>query len=269
MIKNFKPTLWEGAIIANFHNASVSANGALSAVATDVSAEKVRFTAMGDGVIKDYTGTIAWDDVKTSNIDLIFDKQKYFAFKVDDVDEVQLRKDLMLDVVSEHSGIMAELYDKNFYTTLIGGALPANTIGTKTTKEKVTVKNAYDYIVDLSTKLSKNKVPKQDRFVSINSEFLGLLSKDARFTNQPKILKNGVVDGQVIANMKVVVCEEVPAGQVVAHYKKAIGTGSQIDKTESMRLEDSFSDGVRGLQKYGAVVLIKDAIALLNYEITV
>lgn len=45
------------------------------------------------------------------------------------------------------------------------------------------------------------------------------------------------------------------------------GAAKQLSKMEAMRLQNSFSDGVRGLCRYGAKVLIPEAIAVLNYEI--
>nr|WP_072514036.1 hypothetical protein [Ndongobacter massiliensis] len=267
-VKNFMPTLWEGAILANFHNRSVAANGALSAQPESVTAEKVRFTAIGSGKVKDYTkGSIAWDELETTNVDLIFDQEKYFAFKLADVDKAQMKRDLLMDATEEHSAVMAELYDRYFFKTLIDGVATGNAIGTASAKTKVHKLNFYDVLVDMGTKLSEMKVPNVNRFVTISSALLGLLSKDPRFKQDPKVLANGVVEGQFVNGMQVVMSEELPKNQAVAHYRKAIGAGTQIDKVEAMRLQDDFSDGVRGLQKYGAKVLRPQAIVVLNYEI--
>ena len=267
-VQSFKPTLWEGALIANFHNTSVAFNGRLSAEPTEITAEKIKFNAIGKGNVKDYTaGSISWEELDTTDVDLTFDQQKYFAFKVNDVDKVQMKRELLMDATSEHAAIMGELYDNNFYKTLADGADTKNNVGSTGTKKKAHKLNAYDLIVDLSTALSKAKAPKVNRFVTVNAEFLGLLAKDPRFTPNPKVLANGIVEGQVIAGMEVVACEELPANKIIAHWKKAIGTGMQIDEVEALRLQSDFADGVRGLQKYGAKVLKKEGIAVLHYEI--
>lgn len=264
-VANFKATLWEGALLANFHSVSVA--DAVSTKPTKIQGNKVIFNRVGAGTIKDYEGTIAWDEINTTPIEMTFDKKKYFAFSLDDCDKVQLVADVMGATTAEHAAVLAETYDKDFYTTLAAGVKSGNKIGTSGSKKDVSSLNIYDYIVDLGTILSKNKVPKTDRYVTVDAEILGLLSKDRRFTANPVVLQNGVVEGQIINGMKVVCSEEKPANQIVAHYKGAIGAAKQLDEMEAMRLQTSFADGVRGLCMYGSKVLRDDAIAVLFYNV--
>lgn len=264
-VSNFKPTLWEGALIANFHSVSVA--HAISTKPSKIQGNKVIFNRVGAGTIKDYTGSISWDEINTTPIEMTFDKKKYFAFSLDDCDKVQLVADVMGATTAEHAAVLAETYDQDFFTVLGAGAKSANKIGSTSSKIKITQANVYDYIVDLGTKLSKNKVPKTERYVTVDSEILGLLSKDRRFTANPNVLVNGVVEGQTINGMQVVCSEEKPANQIVAHHKSAIGAAKQLDEMEAMRLQTSFADGVRGLCMYGSKVLRDEAIAVLYYEL--
>lgn len=263
-VNNFKATLWEGALLANFHSVSVA--DAVSTKPTKIQGNKVIFNRVGAGAIKDYEGSISWDEINTTPIEMTFDKKKYFAFSLDDCDKVQLVADVMGATTAEHAAVLAETYDKDFYTTLVSGVKSTNKIGSASAKKDVSSVNIYDYIVDLGTILSKNKVPKTDRYVTVDAEILGLLSKDRRFTPNPVVLQNGIVEGQVINGLKVVCTEEKPANQIVAHYKGAIGATKQLDEMEAMRLQNSFADGVRGLCMYGSKVLREDAIAVLYYN---
>ncbi|MCI6276265.1 MAG: hypothetical protein MR639_05915 [Clostridium sp.] len=264
-VANFKATLWEGALLANFHSVSVA--DAVSTKPTKIQGNKVIFNRVGAGTIKDYEGTIAWDEINTTPIEMTFDKKKYFAFSLDDCDKVQLVADVMGATTAEHAAVLAETYDKDFYTVLAAGVKSTNKIGTSSSKKDVSSVNVYDYIVDLGTILSKNKVPKADRYVTVDAEILGLLSKDRRFTPNPVVLQNGVVEGQTINGMKVVCSEEKPVNQIVAHWKGAIGAAKQLDEMEAMRLQTSFADGVRGLCMYGSKVLRDEAIAVLFYNV--
>lgn len=264
-VASFKATLWEGALLANFHSVSVA--DAVSTKPSKIQGNKVIFNRVGAGTIKDYEGTINWDDINTTPIEMTFDKKKYFAFSLDDCDKVQLVAEVMGATTAEHAAVLAETYDKDFYTTLAGGVKSGNKIGSTSSKKDVSATNIYDYIVDLGTMLSKNKVPKTDRYVTVDAEILGLLSKDRRFTTNPVVLQNGVVEGQTINGMRVVCSEEKPVGQIVAHYKGAIGAAKQLDEMEAMRLQTSFADGVRGLCMYGSKVLRDDAIAVLFYNV--
>jgi len=264
-VANFKPTLWEGALIANFHSVSVA--HAISTKPANIQGNKVIFNRVGAGTIKDYTGTISWDDINTTPIEMTFDKKKYFAFSLDDCDKVQVVADVMAATTAEHSASLAEIYDRDFYATLIAGVNASNKIGSASSKKDVSSLNVYDYIVDLGTILSKKKVPKKDRYVTVDAEILGLLSKDRRFTPNPVVLQNGIVEGQIINGLQVVCSEEKPANQIVAHYKGAIGAAKQLDEMEAMRLQSSFADGIRGLCMYGSKVLRDDAISVLYYNV--
>lgn len=262
-VENFKPTLWEGALLSNFHSLSIA--DVLATPPAEIKGNKVRFNRIAAGTLKDYIGTVEWEDIDTTPTDMVFDKKKYFAFALDDVDKVQIKGDVMTATTKEHSAVLAETYDKDFFAALLAGTTMK--IGTSSAKKKVTTANAYDFIVDLGTMLSKKKVPKVNRFVTVNADYLGLLSKDKRFTDNPKVLENGIVEGQVINGMQVMCSEELPANVILASHKSAIGAAKQIEEMEAMRLQNKFADGIRGLCVYGHKVLRDDASAALYYEV--
>lgn len=260
---NFKPTLWEGALLANFHSVSIA--DVLATKPAEIKGQKVIFNRVAGGTLKDYSGSVDWDDIDTTPVEMVFDKKKYFAFALDDVDKVQLKADLLSATTKEHAAVLAETYDKDFFAALLAGTKLL--IGSSSAKKKVTAASAYDYIVDLGTMLSKKKVPKVNRFVTVNADYLGLLSKDKRFTANPKVLENGVVEGQTINGMQVMCSEEFPANVIIANHKSAIGAAKQINEVEAMRLQNKFADGIRGLCVYGDKVLRDDASAALYFEV--
>ena len=232
---------------------------------TEIKGNKVIFNRIAGGTLKDYEGQVDWEDINTTPVEMLFDKKKYFAFALDDVDKVQLRSEVMTATTKEHAAVLAETYDKDFFAALEAGTKIK--IGSAGTKKKVTPASAYDYIVDMGTELSKKKVPKTNRFVTVNAEYLGLLSKDKRFTANPKVLENGVVEGQTINGMQVMCSEELPKNVVLANHKSAIGAAKQLEEMEAMRLQSKFADGIRGLCVYGDKVLREDASVALYYEI--
>lgn len=264
-ITNFQPTLWEGALLYNFHNMAIG--DIITTMPASVQGSKVVFNRIGAASIKDYTGAVEWDAISTTPVEMTFDKKKYFAIALDDCDAVQLKAPVMNDVTAENAAAMAEAYDSDILEAAAAGAASAMTIGSASTKKSVTPQLAYDYIVDLSTLLSKKKVPKANRYCVVNAEYLALLSKDKRFNSNPTVIANGVVEGQTIASMQLVASEELPANKIIALYKGAIGAAKQVDEVEAMRLETSFSDAVRGLMRYGVKALRDDSIAVLNYTV--
>lgn len=262
-VDNFKPTLWKGALIANFHSVSIA--DVLATPPAEIKGNKVIFNRVGAGTLKDYTGTVSWEDIDTTPVEMTFDKKKYFAFSLDDVDKVQTKANVMTATTQEHSAILAEQYDKDFFAALLAGTTMK--IGSSSSKKKVTPANAYDCIVDMGTMLSKKKVPKVSRFVTVNADYLGLLSKDRRFTSNPTVLTNGIVQGQVINGMQVMCSEELPANVILANHKSAIGAAKQLQEMEAMRLQSAFADGIRGLCVYGDKVLRDDASVAMYFEV--
>lgn len=47
---------------------------------SEINGNKVIFNRVGAGTIKDYEGTIEWDDINTTPIEMTFDKKKYLPF---------------------------------------------------------------------------------------------------------------------------------------------------------------------------------------------
>ncbi|HDR7694338.1 phage capsid protein [Bacillus thuringiensis] len=267
-VATFIPTIWEARLMANFHKRSIA--DLITTKPAKIEGNKIIFNRVGAVNVKDYSGSVEWDDTNPSKVEINMDQKKYFAFKVDDVDAVQAAGDLIDPHTQEAGSVLQETVD-TFVLGLYTGAHKDNVIGTDSAAIELSPKNAYDYIVDLNTKLNMKKVPKTERFTIINSQVLGLLSKDDRFTKQPVILENGVVEGQVINGSQIVVSEEIhnTSGKykILALHKSGIGHGKQLNETEAQRLQNSFADGVRGLMVYGAGVLRPESLAILTATI--
>ena len=247
-VTNFIPTIWEARLMAKFHERSVGE--LITTAPTKIEGNKIIFNKVSDIALKDYDGSVSFDDLTTSKVELPMDVKKYWAFKVDDVDAVQAAGNLIDPHVAEAGYGLQEATDK----LILDEALK--------TSNTVTADKVYDAIVKANTVLNKNKVSKADRFVVINAEALEDLHLDARFTTNYTILENGVMEGAKINGVQLVFSEELNAGTcaVVALHKSAIGFGKQLQETEAMRLQNAFADGVRGLQVCGAKTLREEAV---------
>lgn len=249
-ISTFIPQVWEASLLRKFHETSIAE--VITTAPTKIEGNKIVFNNVSDVAVKAYAGTVSFDELTTSKVELNMDKKNYFAFKVDDVDAVQAAGDL-IDAHTEEAGAkMQEELDKIVLTEAL------------TTSNEVTRtdENAYDLIVKCNTALNKKKVPKSNRYAVINSEVLEQLQLDTRFTNSYEVLENGIIDGAKINGVQLVLSEELNAGTaaIVVLHKSAIGYGKQIDEVEALRLQDSFSDGVRGLAVAGVKILRPDAV---------
>ena len=247
-VTNFIPQIWEARLMAKFHERSVGQ--LITTAPTKIEGNKIIFNKVSDIALKDYEGSVSFDDLTTSKVELPMDVKKYWAFKVDDVDAVQSAGNLIDPHVAEAGYGLQEATDK----LILDEALK--------TSHAVTGEKAYDVIVKANTQLNKHKVPKSERYVIVNAEALEELHLDPRFTANYTILENGVIEGAKINGVQLIFSEELNGGEfaIVVLHKSAIGFGKQLEETEAMRLQNAFADGVRGLQVCGVKTLREEAV---------
>lgn len=263
-ITSFIPSIWEQALLTEFRGVSVAEM--ITTAPTEVAGGKAIFNKVSGGTIKDYTGTVSYDDVTTTPIELIYDIKKYFAIQLDDVDKVQAKGEVLSVVAHEKALDLKEVVDGDVFAKAVAKCTTANKIGSLASKVDLNTKKVYDLIVDLGVKLSKKKVPTANRFVLASAEYVQELAKDTRFGYNYTILENGIVQGATVNGMTVIQTEDVPANTIIVLHKSAIGMGKELDQVEALRREGSFADSIRGLMVYGLEALREDAIAVANVE---
>lgn len=247
-VTDFISSIWDARLLAKFHERSIAS--VITTAPEKIEGGKIIFNNVSNVAVSNYSGTVNWADLTTSKVELPMDIKKYWAFKVDDVSAVQAAGELIDPHVEEASATMAETMDKAVLTEALTTSLSVTKDGSET---------IYDIIVKCNMELNKKKVPKTNRFAVINAKALSSLNLDARFTNHYQILENGVIEGGDINGTKLVFSEELNADAsketVVLLHKSAVGFGTQLEKTEAMRLETAFADGVRGLAVAGTKTL--------------
>ena len=259
-MSNFVRKIWEARLINHYSEASVLS--AITTAPTSMSANAIVFNKVNVGSIKDYDGKVDWEAIDTEPVEMLFECKKYFAGSVDDIDKAQTNIDVIDAFASANMGEVITAQDRYAYGKYADGA--ASKLGEKAITSTYGI---YDLIVDLGVALGEKNVPVTNRAVAIGWEALGLLEKDARFTHNPEVLANGIVKGQKINGMTVVVSNSAPAKTLVAMHKSAVGFGQQIAELEGMRLQGAFADGVRGLVVGGACVLNADGVATATYTV--
>lgn len=267
-IASFKKSVWETALMTAWRGISVA--DTITTPPTRIEGEKAIFNVVSGGTIKDYTGNVSYDDASTEPIELAFDQKKYWAVKLDDVDKVQAAGPVLTVLAQEKALDLKEAIDTDLFKEMAKVPTTSNKqlLGTTSAKKSITEPSqAYDFVVDLGTILSSNKCPMSNRFVVAKAEFINLMAKDKRFADNFNVLPNGIIQGAGVNGMTVIQSEDVPANTVLCVHKSAFGYGSQLNETEALRLEGSFSDAVRGLAVYGRKALRTKGVAALLYEI--
>ena len=267
---NFIPEIFSKLLQAKFYKASV-----LPAISnTDYEGEisgqgdKVVIRTVPAVTINDYAGTITTQELTTSKLELLIDKAKYYSFKVDDVLAAQADIDLLEKASSDASEGMRIAVETD---VLAGSVTGATTIGAQTT---ITSSNILTSILDLSKSLDELNIPEEGRFIVLSPEFVSLLKqselRQAYLTgDDTSPLRNGkvgMVDRFTVyqSNMLYTPGSGTDSGytHVLAGHPKAISFASQFTNTETVRMESTFGDQVRGLKVYGSKVVTPDALCV-------
>lgn len=272
-IKNFIPTIWSARLLANLDKKLVYANVVNHDYEGEIKdlGDKVKINQIGPITVKDYlTGEGGAkklgdpEEVTSTQQELVIDKAKFFNFKVDDVDAVQANVNLVEKAMDRASYAIGDEIDKYIASFVKDAGIK---VGSSSSAIDIDEKNAYDMLVDLSIKLDENNVPRSGRFAIIPAWYLGMLSKDPRFTKEHKVLENGVVDGANVAGFNLRMSNNVPVSSkkysIMAGTEQAISYAGQISKIESYRPNNTFADAVKGLFVYGAKVI--EPKALVNF----
>ncbi|EHI69718.1 P22 phage major capsid protein family protein [Streptococcus ictaluri] len=260
--KNFIPTLWSARLLASLDKNLVFEQMATTDYEGEIKGygDAVKINSIGEITIKDYTGADIDnpDELTSTQVVLNIDQAKYFHFQVKDVVKAQANVDLM-DKSMERAGYaLADHIDQKI-AALADDSSIKNKFGETGFPKAITVKNAYDMLVDLSVKLDELNIPKVGRKVVLPSWYIGMLRKDVRFVDNFNVLANGIVEGAMVAGIQLLTSNNIKKSSeeftTIAGTQNGIAFAKQIVETEAYRPEKNFSDAVKGLLVYGLKVI--------------
>jgi hypothetical protein len=230
--------------------------------------DKVNIRTVPAVTINNYTGTVTNQDLTSSTIELLIDQAKYYSFKVDDILAAQADVNMLEAASSDASEGMRIAVETDVLSSVVTGA---TTVGAQAT---ITSSNILAAILDQAKALDELNIPEEGRFIVLSPEFVSLLKqselRQAYLTGDgTSPLRNGKV-GMVDrfnvyqSNMLYTPGSGADAGytHVLAGHPKAISFASQFTSAETVRLETTFGDAVRGLKVFGSKVIVPDALCV-------
>ena len=277
-LTHFIPELWSASILENFRRDTVLVGMANREYEKDFTAgSKIHIPGIVDVKVKDYkTGAVTGsggakvprttvpDAVESTGIEITIDQEKSFDFLVDDIDAAQANQSLDAYTKSAAAALVEDA--ETFLTAMLTSQGTAVTGIANPTDWA----SAYAAILKLRGKLSAEKVPAMDRVLLINAAFEEfLLSDGSKLTSFDK---SNMTDGLREATIGRLLGFDVVTSPwldntkpvAVAFHKPSVAYVSQVEKTESMRAEQTFADRVRGLHVYGGAVLRPKAIQVFK-----
>jgi hypothetical protein len=142
---------------------------------------------------------------------------------------------------------------------------------TSHTSTLVTKTNVLDWIVDIGVKMDELNVPETGRWLVIPPWIAGMIKKsdlkDASLTGDGKSTlrtgKLGMIDRFTLYsnnNLSGTGASSSVPTKVLAGTRDAVTFASQFVKTETLRLQNTFGDAIRGLNVYGFKTSKADAL---------
>lgn len=235
--------------------------------------DTVKITSIGRPTVVNYVpnSTVLTPETLTSaQRNLVVDQAKAWVFEVDDVDARQVANStgVMSQAIDEAAYAVADVYDQYIaamYTSVPSGN-QLGTVGVAAANPE----NFYDdVLVPLYVKLTEASVPKVGRYVVIPPWATGRLLLDDRFVGAGAEGSGNARDNGVIgraAGFTIMESNNCPNptsdhNVVLAGTNAAITAAEAINKTEAFRPESAFADAVKGLNVYGAKVIMPTALA--------
>jgi hypothetical protein len=285
---NFVPEYWSLKMLARFYESTILPQ----LVNTDFEGEikaagsTVRIRRPPVVVVKDYkpSGTagydplvdgITYDELDAEEIVMEINQAKMYAFKVDDVLKAQADINIVSAAMKDAAQNMKIQVERETFEYMYTGVDAANQIGSDVKPEVVGADNVMEYVLELGQKLDEANIPESGRYIVIppwlasrvkNSDLRqvsttgdaksplrnGLVGQLDRFNVYQSNLLPRPVDA---AGNPILDASGMQSTVILGGTKAFTSFATQVVKTEDVRLEKQFGDGVRGLQVYGRKVV--------------
>ena len=77
-VTTFIPQIWEARLLSKFHERSIA--DVITTAPTKVEGNKVIFNKVSDVAINPYTGTVNFEELTTSKVELSLDNKNYWVY---------------------------------------------------------------------------------------------------------------------------------------------------------------------------------------------
>lgn len=216
--------------------------------------DSVTFIGLNDPTVYDYDGSITYEDIDDSSLQLLIDQDKAFSFKVKDIEA--LRSSIGLE---DSQTKRASYLLKNEVDSYVFSLYPdAGTIMDSVT---ATPENVLQTVAGMKQKLEENNVPDGRTWIVV-PPFIKTKLMLAGIKFQ---INNGVNGTGAVAFTDELGCDIYVSNQLavsgdatmmLAGSYSAIAYAEQVLETQVLdRLENSFDKAVRGRLVFGAKVI--------------
>jgi hypothetical protein len=271
--QHFIPEVFSKKLQAKFYAQTVLSEVTTNEYEGEISGlgNKVNIRTVPAVTVADYTGSLSYSDVTSSTIELDINKAKSYAFKVDDILRMQADIDFMNEAAQDAAQNMKIAIEQDVFANVAAGS---SLTDINSTPADITSSTVLGHILSAGEQLDDNNIPEDGRFMIVNPAVATLIKqselRQAYLTGDSvSPLRNGFIGKIDRFDMYVSNNLSTTSGVTSGLYghPKAIAYASQMTNTETVRLESSFGDGVRGLAVYGYKVVLPTAIGEFKLKV--
>lgn len=221
---------------------------------------------------------LSYEQLSSPAIQLDIDRAKDYAFEIDDIDAKQADIALSEQFLTDAAEQMAIAIDTNVLSEIFLDVDAANeglnagkisqryNLGTPGTPLVLTKSNILDTFVDAKVVLNEQNVPINGRWIVLPASVAGLIDRSdlggANYAGRdPSILYNkgwiGNLAGFDIFDSNLLLTADESgevAHNIVFGQRDSLTYAAQLVKNDSVKLQETFGRGYRGLQVYGFLV---------------
>lgn len=271
-VTQFQQTIWSKSILRSLQKITSLRNHCnFQYEKESKNAKEVKILSVNRPTIRTYVpGTpLTRESAADSSQTLMLNQYKYFNFEVEDIVKAQSVPGLMEALTDEAGKGLAEEGDK-YVASIVKADVESATPTVLVSSSVITLTktNAVESVEDGFAALYENDCKVSDTFyLEVAPKVFTLYRQQLTelSTNNPEILKKGAV-GKV-NNAYVCIENCLPTGKKTSssakddvYYNilrtdKAVAFAEQIEKVEKYRPQDAFTDAVKGLYVFGALIV--------------
>lgn len=259
---NFIPEVWTKKLMKLFRKNIVVAKLCNTDYEGEIkgAGDTVHVRSIGEITIRNYTReqALTFDNLVSPMSDLLIDQQKYFAFRVDDIDKAQSDIKILEQYTQQASFNMRLVVDQNLHANAYANVDSGNVLSSSSSPFTLTKDNIYSKVVELGQLLDDDNAPSEGRNLLVDPRFKALLLLCPEFTRATGLGDKVVVNGEIgeIAGFRVHVSTNLNSVNgnrpILAMTKDLLSYADQVVKVEKERRD--FTDIVKGLQVWGSKV---------------
>ena len=268
-LNEFKPKIWSDKVFESYNKNFVFAALANREYEGEIKnfGESVKINELGDVTVKDYTGSVLYEELDDASKLLLIDQKKYAAVTVDDADEVQTKPKLL----NLHTAKIALGLADNLDQALAGKYTEAGETITGTTGSPtaITSANIISTMGNAGVALDDNNVPSDNRVAIVPPWLYNKMSLAGivKSTDNPNFLAKGFVGEfmgfDIFKSNNISHSGTSWYAPMIFRSNDTIALADQLQKMEGVRDKDTFGDYMRMLHIYGCKVVRPTSLATM------